>query len=161
ENMVLVDGDYCPEVLQRCLAHSSEYDQDKALERHKRETGEEIGKSNVSERCLRYEAPSVCLSKKRRHMRFCVDRYEWPNEKGTLPALLVSWVDARKQCEALDKRLCTEDEFNFACEGEDMLPYTYGYERDPKKCNIDRPYRKRERGLAKYEQCMQEPACKA
>jgi len=94
-------------------------------------------------------------------MRFCVDRYEWPNEKGELPALLVSWVDAKKRCEAIGKRLCTEDEFNFACEGEEMLPYTYGFERDPQKCNIDRPYRKRERKLSKFDRCMKDPACKA
>lgn len=94
-------------------------------------------------------------------MRFCMDRYEWPNKKGELPALLVSWVDAKKQCEAIGKRLCTEDEYNFACEGEEMLPYTYGHERDPTKCNIDRPYRKRERKLYKYERCMKDPACKA
>jgi formylglycine-generating enzyme required for sulfatase activity len=115
----------------------------------------------VSERCLRYEAPSVCASKQRRPMRFCMDRYEWPNQKGELPALLVSWVDAKKQCEAIGKRLCTEDEFNFACEGEEMLPYTYGFERDPTKCNIDRPYRKREKKLFKYARCMKDPVCKA
>ena len=54
----------------------------------KASNGEPIGKSNVSERCLRYKAPSKCLSKERRHMRFCIDRYEWPNKKGELPALL-------------------------------------------------------------------------
>ena len=84
----------------------------------------------MSERCLRYKAPTECLSKKRVPMRFCMDRYEWPNQKGELPGLLVSWTDAEKECEAKGKRLCTEDEFNFACEGEEMLPYTYGYERD-------------------------------
>ncbi len=159
--MVRVEGEYCPEVLQKCLGHSSEYDKDKALEARKKKTGEPIGRSNVSERCLKYEAPSVCLSKQRRHVRFCVDRYEWPNEKGTVPALLVSWVDAKKLCEEAGKRLCTEDEFNFACEGEEMLPYTYGFERDPTKCNIDRPYRKREHKLSKYARCMKDPACKA
>ena len=159
--MVRVEGEYCPEVLQKCLGHSSEYAKDKALEAKKKKTGEPIGRSNVSERCLKYEAPSVCLSKQKRRVRFCVDRYEWPNEKGTVPALLVSWVDAKKLCEEAGKRLCTEDEFNFACEGEEMLPYTYGFERDPTKCNIDRPYRKREHKLSKYARCMKDPACKA
>ncbi len=161
DGMLRVEGEYCPEVLQKCLGHSSEYDKDKALEARKQKAGEAIGRSNVSERCLKYEAPSVCLSKKKTHVRFCMDRYEWPNEKGTVPALLVSWVDAKKACEEAGKRLCTEDEFNFACEGEEMLPYTYGFERDATKCNIDRPYRKREHKLSKYARCMKDPACKA
>ena len=42
-----------------------------------------------------------------------------------------------------------------------MLPYTYGYVRDATKCNIDRPYRKREQKLLKYESCMKKPECKA
>jgi hypothetical protein len=41
-----------------------------------------------------------------------------------------------------------------------MLPYTYGYVRDATKCNIDRPYRKRERKLLKYASCMKKPECK-
>lgn len=161
DGMVRVEGEYCPEVLQKCLGHASDYDKDKARTAKKREAGEDVGRSNVSERCLQYEAPSVCLSKKRTHMRFCIDRYEWPNKKGEVPALLVSWVDAKKLCEDTGKRLCTEDEYNFACEGEEMLPYTYGFERDPSKCNIDRPYRKREHKLLKYERCMKDPRCKA
>jgi sulfatase modifying factor 1 len=161
EGMVLAFGDYCPEALQKCIVHHDEFKNDEARKRKKREAGDESGTSTVSERCLRYEAPVICASKQRRPMRFCIDRYEWPNQKGELPALLVSWLDARKQCEGIGKRLCTEDEFNFACEGEAMLPYTYGYERDPAKCNIDRPYRKRERKLAKYDRCMKDPVCRA
>ncbi|MBK8252463.1 MAG: SUMF1/EgtB/PvdO family nonheme iron enzyme [Polyangiaceae bacterium] len=160
-NMVLVEGDYCPEVLQKCLEHHEEFKKDEARKKKKRDAGEAVGKSTVSERCLKYEAPSVCLSKERRPMRFCIDRYEWPNEVGEKPMFLISWVDAKKECEKIGKRLCTEAEFNFACEGEDMLPYTYGYERDPQKCSIDRPYRKREKKLFKYARCMKDPVCKA
>lgn len=161
DGMLLVEGNYCPEVIQKCVVHHEEFAKDEKRKRKKREAGQEAGTSTVSERCLRYESPSVCASKQRRPMRFCMDRYEWPNQKGELPALLVSWVDAKKQCEAIGKRLCTEDEFNFACEGEEMLPYTYGFERDPTKCNIDRPYRKREKKLFKYARCMKDPVCKA
>ena len=35
------------------------------------------------------------------------------------------------------KRVCMESEWNFACEGEEMLPYPYGWERRP-ICNQDR-----------------------
>jgi hypothetical protein len=160
DDMVLVHGGYCPDVAQACLEHHEEYDKDEARKKQKRDSGEDVGKSTVSERCLRYKEPSVCLSKERRPMRFCMDRYEWPNKKGELPALLVSWTDAKKTCERAGKRLCTEDEYNFGCEGEAMLPYTYGYVRDATKCNIDRPYRKREKKLLKYESCMKHPECK-
>jgi formylglycine-generating enzyme required for sulfatase activity len=161
DDMVLVHGNYCPEVGQVCIEHHEEYAKDEKRKKAKREKGESAGSSTVSERCMRYQNPSKCLSKKRRPMRFCMDRYEWPNKKGELPALLISWVDARKECERIGKRLCTEDEFNFACEGEEMLPYTYGYVRDPQKCSIDKPYRKREKKLFKYARCMADPQCKA
>ena len=160
DGMLLVHGDYCPEVNQVCLEHNVEYDHDEARKKDKRDKGEDVGKSTVSERCLRYKEPTECLSKKRVPMRFCVDRYEWPDRKGELPALLIPWTDAKKACEGAGKRLCTEDEYNFACEGEAMLPYTYGYVRDATKCNIDRPYRKREHKLLKYEACLKSPACK-
>ena len=160
-DMVLVNGNYCPEVNQVCLEHHDEFNRDEAKKKAKRDSGETVGASTVSERCLRYKEPTECLSKQRRPMRFCMDRYEWPNKKGELPALLISWTDAKKECEKIGKRLCTEDEFNFACEGEEMLPYTYGYVRDATKCNIDRQYRKREKKLLKYESCMKKPECKA
>ena len=148
-------------MLESCLRHHDEYERDQEKTKQKQEKGEAAGSSTVSERCLEYRAPSECLSKTREPMRFCADRYEWPNKKGELPALLISWTDARKTCESAGKRLCTEDEFNFACEGEEMLPYTNGYLRDPAKCSIDKPYRKREHKLRKYDRCMKDPRCKA
>lgn len=161
DDMLLVAGNYCPNVLQKCIEHHTEFDNDQAKKKKSEAKGEGKHTTTVSERCLRYEEPSECLSKNRVPMRFCMDRYEWPNKKGELPALLVSWGDAKKLCEDQGKRLCMEAEFNFACEGEAMLPYTYGYVRDATACNIDKPYRKREKSLKKYERCMKKPECKA
>jgi formylglycine-generating enzyme len=160
-DMLLIEGNYCPAVGEVCLEHHEEYKRDEARKKSKRASGEDVSASTVSERCIKYKEPTECLSKKRTPMRFCMDRYEWPNKKGELPALLISWVDAKKECEKIGKRLCTEEEFNFACEGDAMLPYTYGYERDPSKCNIDKPYRKREKKLLKYASCMKKAECKA
>ncbi len=159
DGMVRVAGEYCPDVEQNCVEHHPEYERDRKKKAKADEKGEKY-KSTVSERCMRYE-PSKCLSKEKLKLDFCVDRYEFPNKKGELPALLVSWTDAKKTCEKLGKRLCTEREFNFACEGEEMLPYTYGLVRDPEKCSIDKEYRKRERKLYRYDKCMNHPACKA
>ncbi len=158
--MVLVAGNYCPSVSQKCLEHHTEYVREQKRLQRLEKDGKETH-STVSERCLRYQEPSVCVSKERRPMRYCIDRYEWPNQKGELPIFLVSWHDARKFCEDVGKRLCTVNEFNFACEGEDMLPYTYGYVRDDKKCAIDKPYIRREKNLKRYEACMKDEECKA
>ncbi len=160
-NMELVDGEYCPEVEQNCIRHHSEWDKDQAHQSDLRKHSVEPAKSPVSERCLEYAAPTRCASKEREHKRFCMDRYEWPNQKGALPDVLLSWHDAKAQCESVGKRLCTEDEFNFACEGEEMLPYSYGHVRDKNKCNIDKGYRERKHKLLKYKRCMNNPACRA
>ncbi len=54
---------------------------------------------------------------------------------------MTSWVEAEQACKAEGKRLCTESEWTFACEGEAKLPYPYGFERNAEACNIDRHYR--------------------
>jgi hypothetical protein len=146
--MVLVEGDFCPAALQRCAKHHDEWEKRK-------------DDPTVSERCLEYAKPSKCVSERRRKLRFCIDLHEWPNQRGELPIVLVQWVEAKQQCEAIGKRLCDEEEWLFACEGEEMLPHVYGYVRDPTKCQIDRTYIKRERPLKRYAQCMADPECKA
>ena len=150
DGMVRVEGEYCPALTQQCIEHHKEF----------KSAG---GNKNVSERCLRYEDPSRCVSKKREHLSYCMDRFEYPNKIGEIPRVLTSWGQAVKACEAEGKRLCTEDEFNFACEGPQMLPYVYGFVRDDKTCNIDRDYRfpDHSRVLPTYDECLQTPWCKA
>src|SRR5690606_8264990 len=130
EDMVLAKGMYCPRVEQKCLKHMRDYEEEDEERERKRKLGQIVPPRRVPERCVTYEQPTKCLSKERVPMRFCVDRYEWPNKVGELPEFLVTWTYAKEQCERVGKRLCTGDEFNFACEGEEMLPYSYGYERD-------------------------------
>lgn len=74
-------------------------------------------------------------------MHFCIDRFEYPNRRGAYPWIMVDWNEARGICAQEGKRLCTEAEWTFACEGEATLPYPYGYERDPEACVIDHPWR--------------------
>jgi hypothetical protein len=140
-DMVLVAGGYCPAPSQVCLERPKVLGGDGHLQ------------------CQRY-APSRCLTSKRTPMRFCMDRYEWPNQKGALPRTLVSWPEARQLCEAIGKRLCTEAEFNFACEGESMKPHVHGFERDPTACNYDRPYIERTFAYHPWDRCMADEACK-
>lgn len=76
-----------------------------------------------------------------RDMHFCIDRFEYPNRKGEYPYVLMDWHEAGAVCKAQGKRLCSEDEWTFACEGEEALPYPYGYVRDVDACITDKPWR--------------------
>lgn len=119
ENMVLVEGDYCPRVQLNCkkyLDPKGRYEQF---------------------RCAEYGA-SKCLSKERQHLRFCIDRTEFVETGETLPANHKSFTHGEKACAAQGKRMCRESEWNFACEGEEMRPYPYGFARDSSACNADR-----------------------
>lgn len=150
EAMVRVEGEHCPALTQNCLDHHGEYD------------GAKGERKTVSERCMRYEEPSRCVSKKRKSMSFCMDRYEYPNEVGQLPRVLTSWRNAKKLCEAKGKRLCTEAEYNFACEGPEMLPYVYGFIRSAETCNIDKPYifPNHSKRMLEYDECLADAWCK-
>lgn len=148
--MVRVEGEYCPAVVQECLEYHPEW-----TKRH--------GEPGVAARCLRFREPSRCVAKKNESLSFCMDRYEYPNVPGELPRTLTSWEQAAGLCEAQGKRLCTEAEFNFACEGPEALPYAYGYERDAETCNQDRDYvfPDHTQRLLHYEACQQNERCAA
>ena len=95
-------------------------------------------------RCARF-APSECLDP-RIAERFCMDRDAYTREGETVPTNFTSWSDARRVCESDGKRLCLESEWDFACEGEAMLPYPTGLERDHVHCKIPRPSAHARRG---------------
>jgi formylglycine-generating enzyme len=143
EDMALVSGDHCRAVEQRCL----EYKVAQGVE--------------DDNRCLKFEKPTQCVSTapEPRRMRYCMDRHEYPNKVGELPMTLVAWSEATRLCELQGKRLCTESEFTFACEGEEMRPYAVGFERDAEKCNIDKPYSKQHGKLKPSLLCDGDPAC--
>jgi formylglycine-generating enzyme required for sulfatase activity len=119
DGMVLVEGEYCPDVEEKCLEWM------------------DPPESRYHEfRCARY-APSVCKSKERKHLRFCIDRTERKEADSDKPRHFMSWTSSKKLCESEGGRLCNESEWIFACEGEEMRPYPYGWERDSSACNVD------------------------
>lgn len=127
-SMQHVKGNYCPQVEQTCAEWA---DEDKSP----------TANSGIGPlRCLRFSL-SKCVSKERKPLNFCMDRYEWPNKKGELPPVGMTWHEAKRSCESVGKRLCTAQEWTFACEGEDVKPYMYGdgMTRDNTACNIDKP----------------------
>jgi formylglycine-generating enzyme required for sulfatase activity len=115
--MVLIEGDYCTEVKEECVEW-------------------EDPPSNKLARCAKF-APTQCVGE-HVHKRFCVDRDEYTPRGDALPAGDVSWTQAKDVCDKEKKRLCMETEWEFACEGEQMLPYPTGYDRDPRLCNFDK-----------------------
>jgi sulfatase modifying factor 1 len=85
--------------------------------------------------CNRFD-PAEC--RKGQTLRFCVDRYEYPNLEGVVPATMVTFEQARSACEEEDKRLCSDTEWRFACEGREGFEMPYGNSRDPEACNTGR-----------------------
>jgi ribosome maturation factor RimP len=69
--------------------------------------------------------------------KVCVDKYEYPNKSGTVPRTKLSYGEAKKLCEQQGKRLCTTQEWMWACGGEDGLPYPYGKSLEQDRCNTD------------------------
>ncbi|MBI4957156.1 MAG: SUMF1/EgtB/PvdO family nonheme iron enzyme, partial [Myxococcales bacterium] len=116
-DMVLVSGDYCTAVTHRCLV-------------------EWYAPQNKKEICEEFAPEAKCVGR-RVPKRYCIDRYEYPNEKGVRPEIMNAFNQAQVKCAARGKRLCTESEWTFACEGPEMKPFPYGYVRDPRKCNGD------------------------
>jgi formylglycine-generating enzyme required for sulfatase activity len=87
-------------------------------------------------RCGEYARPARCKVPRVR-MSFCMDRREYTPPGETLPLNQASLTIGSRLCKALGKRPCTEHEWNFACEGEEMRPYPYGWQRRA-VCNQDR-----------------------
>ena len=117
--MVLVDGDYCPNVEQRCL-----------------EWMDPPGSRYEHFRCKRYATPAICHGA-RVHERFCIDATERTEPGSDIPRNGMSWSASKALCEGDGARLCKTSEWQFACEGEEMRPYPYGWERDATACNVD------------------------
>ena len=120
EDMVLVEGDYCENLQVTCLKKW------------------EAPQNNLWV-CEEVKEPTECVGKTR-PVRYCVDRYEFPNRKGVRPMILQNFYQAQVHCANRGKRVCTESEWTKACEGPDNKPFPYGYKRDATKCHGDQPW---------------------
>ncbi|MCC6213973.1 MAG: SUMF1/EgtB/PvdO family nonheme iron enzyme [Polyangiaceae bacterium] len=121
DGMVLIEGNYCPKPAHRCLRYLDEQLSGGFLRKH---------------RCAEYAREVECRAPRERR-RFCIDRDEYTAPGAELPLIDQSWTLARATCESLGKRLCFESEWEFACQGEAMWPYPYGFTRDAGRCNHD------------------------
>jgi formylglycine-generating enzyme len=71
----------------------------------------------------------------------CMDIYEAPNKKGVEPYVMRSYANAKKWCSARQKRVCTEQEWETACEGPNYRPLAYGWSVNRKICNSDKKWK--------------------
>jgi hypothetical protein len=70
---------------------------------------------------------------------FYIDEYAYPNEPGAIPKTGVTRDEAAQLCAALDKRLCTELEWERACKGPANTTYEYGDTYRPSECVTGAP----------------------
>jgi formylglycine-generating enzyme required for sulfatase activity len=119
--MVHITHDYCPDMQRQC--DKSEYD-----------------RSNRITICHQFKAGSNVCPGKREPLDYCIDRFEFPNEPGGHPPVMVDFHDAALACEERSKRLCRESEWVTACEGPGETPFPYGWQRSNEACNIDNPW---------------------
>ncbi len=96
------------------------------------------------ERCASFDREkwlAIAATYATKDMHFCMDRFEYPNQKGQYPIIFANYNEAEAMCAREGKRLCDEEEWTFACEGEEATPYPYGYVRDTEACVIDLKWR--------------------
>ncbi|HVY48872.1 MAG TPA: SUMF1/EgtB/PvdO family nonheme iron enzyme [Minicystis sp.] len=112
-DMTLVEGEFCPDLELRCL------------------------RKGTGHGCAEYARGVACHGRPDPR-RYCIDRYEWPNQVGANPLVYVDWHEAKALCAGAKKRLCRRSEWMLACEGPKRLPYPWGFVRQPSPCNVDR-----------------------
>ena len=94
-----------------------------------------------ADHCFAFLPGLVASEPRETPIHACMDTYEWPNRAGVVPAVMDRFVDAEAKCASAGKRLCSEFEWEQACEGPETLPYPYGYKQIPGACNSDKVYR--------------------
>jgi len=108
-----------------------------------------VNKNTVSpyeDQIKRYAAPLFCPNDMvlvdlppgkpdRPFFKVCIDRYEYPNLKDAMPQGNSSYEEAQQACESKGKRLCTTQEWQWACSGLEGYTYPYGWQFDKKNCN--------------------------
>ena len=126
DNMVEIDGDFCPVVEQRCLY---------MVDNKGKRTNDP---PTLEDRCGEFVNPVKCLAPLV-HKHYCIDKFELPNQEGAIPTDWMTWHDVHDVCASQGKRMCTRSEWTLAAEGPNMHPYPYGdgFHRDKTICNID------------------------
>jgi formylglycine-generating enzyme len=133
-DMALVSGNFL-------LDSAGREDSDEVLLAQNEACGEwRLGQKGMFGICERFDDikwTNAITKFKRKPLAVCVDRYEFPNRFGEFPLVVTTFAESQAYCAQSGKRLCSESEWTFTCEGELALPYPYGYARDSSACQID------------------------
>jgi formylglycine-generating enzyme required for sulfatase activity len=92
-------------------------------------------------KCWGFAPGLVLLEPRSTPIATCMDRHEWPNVAGQRPEVMLKFTEAEAACAGVGKRLCSEFEWELACEGPAHLPWPYGWSQAAGRCNSDRAYR--------------------
>ncbi len=69
-------------------------------------------------------------------LKYCIDKYEYPNRKDEIAVSNVTYNQAAAKCKKAGKRLCTYKEMVKACQGgKTKYAYPYGKRYEPDFCN--------------------------
>lgn len=136
-DMAYVDTMFCPDVERECLDVEHE-------------------EPNHLVICHRYKPETKCKTKEE-HRQFCIDRYEYPNQKGAHPVWMLTWFQAQATCKSKGKRLCWASEWTAACEGPDHTPFPYGWVRDHDACNMDNFFIDPRKGKGNFDFYSKDP----
>jgi sulfatase modifying factor 1 len=91
--------------------------------------------------CYRYAENLSLLEGPVTPIRVCMDQFEAPNRRGASPLVMQSYNSATRWCERRSKRMCSEREWELACEGPQHLPLAYGWAVNVKLCNSNKRWR--------------------
>lgn len=130
----------CPKDMR--LVSGTHYD----LMQHLCLEGDEVsqtwaGKTKRVTHCHAYLEDVSAEEGDRLDVRTCMDQYEAPNQKGARPLTMQSFKMAEKWCAKRGKRVCSEQEWELACEGGDRRPWSYGWRMDKNVCNSNKAWK--------------------
>jgi hypothetical protein len=91
--------------------------------------------------CFAYEDGLTAEEGLTTEVRVCMDQFEAPNVRGRRPMVMKSFDAARAWCNARKKRVCTEQEWELACEGPEHRPLAYGWRVEKTVCNSGKGWR--------------------
>lgn len=98
-------------------------------------------KATKDTHCFAYWEGLTAEEGKATEIRVCMDQFEAPNERGARPLVMQSYNSAQKWCAERGKRMCSEQEWEFACEGTEHRPLAYGWKVNTSLCNSDKGWR--------------------
>lgn len=91
--------------------------------------------------CYHYAEDLTVLEGPASDVRVCMDQFEAPNRRGASPLVMESYKSAAHFCAQRHKRMCSEPEWELACEGPEHRPLAYGWSVNVKLCNSNRAWR--------------------